>query len=423
MLRDFDPGPEIRRSVRGQQRHRPRLRAAARELLRCARSGDERRLAVRLASLRRALWGSPFYCHTLRARGLSPEDLRGIPDLRHFPLLDRETLRAGFAALPALDAASAGPLRVDRSSGSTGQPLTVLKDDYDVVHMWAALRFWLRWLGVRLPPRPRVALLCALPHGVEYRTPLPAFGDGSLLRVSLARPDPMERLQAFSPHVLFSDPAGLHWLAGRPRPPRPRLVLSSAFHLSPHLRSRVERALGAPVLDYYSCSETGPIAWGCRLRPGRFHVLLPDVWLESVEGELVVTRLRPSVLPLLRYRTGDRGEVQRDACACGYRGTSVTGFSGRSACSFVTRGGRTVDAWALAWVFQHQPLDGFRLTQTALDAFVLELRGDAGGALLPRLRAALAALGFEGAGLTLVRAGRQALASGKPLSFARELAV
>ena len=52
-------------------------------------------------------------------------------------------LRAGFTTLPALPAR--GPvsrLFVERSSGSTGQPVTVLKEDYDSVHMWAVLRFW-----------------------------------------------------------------------------------------------------------------------------------------------------------------------------------------------------------------------------------------------------------------------------------------
>jgi phenylacetate-CoA ligase len=162
---------------------------------------------------------------------------------------------------------------------------------------------------------------------------------------------------------------------------------------------------------------------GCRVRPGRFHVLLPDVWVESVAGELVVTRLRPSVLPLLRYRTGDQGDVQPDACACGYQGLTITRFAGRRACAFLTREGREVDAWALAWVFQHQPLDAFRLTQSAPDAFELELRGEPGGELLPRLRAALVALGFEGVRLTLRRVARETPASGKPEPFARASAV
>lgn len=426
VLAGFDPGPEIRRGVRGQERHVPRLRSATRELSRFARMsrpGEAKaRLEAPLARLRLSLWRSPYYCTALRRRGLSPRDLLTLDDLRHFPLLDRDTLRGAFAGLPALPPKGAIPrLLVDRSSGSTGRPLTVLKEDYDTVHMWAVLRFWMRWLGRRLPARPRIALLCSLPHGVEYQTPLPALGGGTLVRISLARADPSARLARFRPHVVFSDPAGLHWLAAQPQPPRPRLLLSSAMHLSPELRSRVERALGVPVLNYYSSSETGPLAWECLESPGRFHVLLPDVWVESMDGELVVTRLRESVLPLVRYRTGDRGLVLPDTCRCGYRGFSIQGLAGRSACVFLTPAGRDVDAWQLAWVFQHEPLEGFRLGQEGPDEFRLETTGETGERLVPRLRATLVSLGWQEPRIESRRVARESLAVAKPEPFVRRI--
>ncbi len=423
VLAGFDPGPEIRRSVRGQERHRVRLRRTTRELTRFARLDEgarARALEAHLAALRAALWRSRFYCTALRARGLSPADLRRIEDLRHFPLLDRDTLRAGFTTLPALPAR--GPvsrLFVERSSGSTGQPVSVLKEDYDSVHMWAVLRFWSSRLGLRLPPRPRIALLCTLPHGVEYRTPLPALR-GTLERISLVRPEPGARLVAFRPDVVFTDPAGLHWLAGQPDPWRPRLLLSSAMQLPLELRERVAARLDVPVLNYYSLAETGPIAWECLAAPGRFHVLLPDVFVESVAGELVVTRLRASVLPLLRYRTGDAGQVERDACRCGHRGFSILGLLGRRACSFTTPAGRVVDAWRLAWVFQHHPLDGFRLTQESAEAFRLETTGDppeGAARLVERLRETLGALGWPEARVEHARVPREALAAAKPEAF------
>jgi phenylacetate-CoA ligase len=442
VLAGFDPGPEIRRSVRGHERYVPRLRAGARDLARFARMRgapeQSTALETRLAALRRSLWRSPHYLAVFRHCGLSPGDLRTLGDLRHFPRLDRETLRDAFSEIPSLPPGPAGRLLVERSSGSTGQPVGVLKEDYDTVHMWAVLRFWVRWLRLRLPARPRVALVCTLPHGVEYETPLPALGGGTLVRISIRCPHPAERLRHFHPHVVFSDPAGLHWLADQSQPPRPRLLLSSAMHLSPHLRRHVEGTLGAPVVNYYSTSETGPIAWECLEVPACFHVLLPDAWVEAVDGELVVTRLRASVLPLLRYRTGDRGDVRPDRCRCGYRGLSIRGLIGRRACVFLAPGGREVDAWQLAWVFRHHCLDGFRLTQEAPDAFRLETTGEAGvpeGALAPRageaagpgagtdglaetVRRTLVSLGWAEPRIERRRVTREALASAKPEPFA-----
>ena len=424
-LAGFDPGPQIRRSVLRHAGLVPSLRKAARDLARFARMKDAARadaaLEPRFAALRAALWRSPYCRESLRRASLAPADLRGLGDLVHFPLLDRETLRVRFDDLPALGpGAGKGGLLVERSSGTTGLPVPVLKDEGDTVHMWALLRFWLRWAGERLPSRPRVALVCPLSHGVEYETPLPALASGRLARVSLARPNPAGRLRAFSPHVVFTDPGGLHWLAGQARMPRrPRLVLSSALHLSPHLRRRAEAALGVPILNYYSTSETGPVAWECLAAPGRFHVLRPDVWVESVGGEIVVTRLRESVLPLLRYRTGDRGEVRPEACSCGYHGHSIVAFAGRRACRFAMPSGGEVDAWQLAWVFRHHPLDAFRLSQTGEDAFRLETVGDRGVALGASLRAALRALGWSAPRLEVRRVRAEDLAGTKPEPFVR----
>ena len=229
------------------------------------------------------------------------------------------------------------------------------------------------------------------------------------------------------------------------------------MHLSPHLRRRVEGALHAPVVNYYATSETGPIAWECLEVPGRFHVLLPDAWVESVDGELVVTRLRESILPLLRYRTGDRGEVRPDDCRCGYGGVSIEGLTGRRACAFFTPGGREVDAWQLAWVFRRHPLDGFRLTQEAPDAFRLETTGavcaphgaagdralEGGGpgaaterprgghrrpgadtdGLVERLRKTLVSLGWDEPRIERRSVTREALAAGKPEPFVRHKAL
>jgi phenylacetate-CoA ligase len=201
--------------------------------------------------------------------------------------------------------------------------------------------------------------------------------------------------------VLFSDPDGLHWLASQPDPPRPALILTSASHFSIAHRETVTQTLGAPIVNYYGTTETGPIAWECLENPGRFHVLLPDVFVEESEGELLLTRLRRSVLPLLRYRTGDAGRLVSDHCACGYHGLSIVGFTGRSVCLFERPDGTKVDAWRLVAVLKYTRLRAFRLTQGGPQDFCLEMgervtdtTGDISD-LVDRLIRALTALGWD----------------------------
>ncbi len=384
-------GVRLQRRPLVQRRHAPAIEASVRALL----EPGERLLGERLEKLRLRLWRSPGWVARLVAAGVSPDDLRSTSDLRHFPVLERDDYARGWTELFDLDGDP--ELHVATSSGSTGQALLVARSGYDGVHMWAVVRFWAARLGIELPPRPRLVLLCALPGGLEYSARAPLLHDGALHRISTIRPRARERLLRVGPAVLSSDPAGLHWLLGG-EAPRPRLVLSSAMTLAPSLRASATAALGAPVVNYYASTETGPIAWECLVEAGRWHVLHPDVHVESVAGQLDVTRLRDSPLPLLRYRTGDRGDVIDGACACGVSGRSIVGFGGRQPCPFRLPDGREVDAWSLSWLFKDLPLARFELAQIGPRSFTLVL--DVGvtfdlALLAGRVERALIRLGFE----------------------------
>ncbi|NMO16093.1 coenzyme synthetase [Pyxidicoccus fallax] len=418
------PRAHIRRDTSTQRPHIPWAESIAQGLAHLAALADEAearaRLDARLVALRGALLASPYHLRQLQEAGLHPGDLQRLEDLGHFPLLDRSTLARHWDAVPTLPAES-DECVVVKSSGSTGDPVRVVRDRRDCLHMWAVLRFLVSRAGAVLPPRPRVVLLDALPGGLEYSVRLPIFHDGALHRVSVLRGDARERLCRVRPAVLFSDPEGLRWLAEQREVPTPRLVLTSAQHLPVGLRAALREKVPAPVLNYYATTETGPLAWECARGEGRFHVFAPDVWLEPGLDEVVVTRLRPSVLPLLRYRPGDAGTVRRDACACGFHGWTLEGFGGRGACHFLTPSGRTVDAWTLAWVFKHHALRAFRLTQVERSRFELEVAGaeEANvGPLCERLTAALRNLGWTEPRLEVRHVEPAALATrAKPQPF------
>jgi phenylacetate-CoA ligase len=404
-------GVRILRDPRAMRAHAPSLDAHA-AALRAGAIDPTLLLDERLARLRARLARIPSWHARLAAVGGSPHDLRRVEDLEHFPTMSRDELARDFAALYDHDGEPG--LHVAVSSGSTGQALLVVRSGYDGFHMWAVIRFFVEHLGVVLPPRPRVALLCALPGGLEYSVRAPWLGEGGALhRISTVRPRALERLRRIRPSVLSSDPAGLHWLAGQDVPlDEARLVLSSAQHFPPSLRARF-----AGAINYYATTEAGPIAWECLREAGRFHVLHPDVRVESIHGELAVTRLRDSPLPLVRYLTGDRGEILDGACSCGVTGRSVIGFGGRRACAFLRADGREIDAWALSWLFKDVPLVRFQLAQLGARRFSLWLDEPAPiewDLLAIRIGRALARLGFEA---PTVERGARPRAAAKPEPF------
>ena len=422
------PPARIQRCTGSQRRYLPRVEATVEGLLWAAGCADEARvreaLDARVRALRPVLATTPWTRDTLFRHGMSARDLGSVEDLAHAPMLDRSVLQREWRELCALDDddEETEHLSTVQSSGSTGRPVTFVKDGFDALYMWAAVRFWCAFQRIVLPPRPRAVLLCTLPGGLEYSVRLPLLHDGALHRISTQREGAVRRIARANPSILLTDPAGLHALASIPSPPRPALLATSAQYFAPSQRAALTAALRAPIVNYYSTTETTPFAWECLEHTGRFHVLVPDYWVESVEGEIAVTRLRASLVPLLRFKTGDWGGVEREVCSCGYRGWSVVGFKGRRACMFVRGDGRELDAWQLAWLFKHYPLSDFRLTQVGAERFDVEVVEGASGRLplrelSSRLGTALKAMGWS-APVTQVRAVASIdVVGGKPEPF------
>ncbi|UCD52575.1 MAG: hypothetical protein JSW27_08040 [Phycisphaerales bacterium] len=82
-------------------------------------------------------------------------------------------------------------------------------------------------------------------------------------------------------------------------------------HISEHWQ-------GARVFDHHGMTEVGPVSYECPAEPGVLHVMEDAFYPEVVDDELILTTLRRSGSPLLRYRTGDVVSAERRSpCACG----------------------------------------------------------------------------------------------------------
>jgi phenylacetate-CoA ligase len=361
-----------------------------------------------LTWLRWAMPRASAVARRLREAGLSANDL-DRDALAAFPSWSRDQWRADWRDLAVWDAVWAPTWEVARSSGSTGAPVSVVRDRRDVRQMWEVLRR----LGVRVEGSV-TALWCTLPTPRDFDEAGPY---GRMMRISARSADAVARVEAAAPTILFTDPAGLcDWVQRAPKA-HPTAVLSSAMQLTPTVRKLAEAALRTNILDYWSTTETGPIAVSCG---AGFHVLTGDVWVESVAGELLVTRLRPGASVVLRWRSGDRGAVAA-RCPCGHVGDTIIDFEGRNSVWFTRRDGVRVDAWSLAPSLKSTAIWTFRLTQVGFDAFELEASDhgdrDRCDALGRQFGAALAALGWPSPRLA-VRTLRDAPAKPEPFRVA-----
>jgi phenylacetate-CoA ligase len=344
-----------------------------------------RALATRqLRALLGAAARSPFHTARMHAAGLS----------RALALPDSE-LVAALGALPPVtkrELRDAGPSAFDGgrtsdewfsslSSGSSGEPFRV----HYTGRAWASLKYLVkmrsrRAAGMRLADR--VAILDAIAPDREGSSPLERAG--RVRRISVFRPaaDLAAALAAHRPDAIYALPSALLEVArayddGAPRV-RARRIFTSGELLHNAARRNIEHAFSAELRDVYGTSETKEIAWECAA--GSRHVnadvtlveILADdgsVAPAGAEGEIVVTLLVNPAMPLVRYRTGDRGALLPGACSCGRASPLLGVLAGREADVLELPDGSTRSPYLLTTLLERIPaLVQYQVVQTERDA-------------------------------------------------------
>ncbi len=403
----------------------------ARRALRRQLSSGRPRIDLR-ATLERAYRTVPFYQERFRAAGIGLRDLDAPNILTFLPPTRRADLAAGIAPFLSMPVE---PFALDRgwlgrTSGSTGEPLSYLRDPRTLAWFWAFVDFALGYAGRararRMTTRrsPCVVLLDALEHMPEYDAALPLFHRARYAKRSSARPDLAQELARLDPTVITGDPESLAVLATLDPAPRPALVLSSAFPLPSASRDAIAAATDAAVLEYYATQETSVIGVGCRLGHG-FHALSTACVFEiSATGELLVTPTHNPSFVLLRYAPGDLGTVVDDACACGLSGPRIATLHGRTHVRFLGERGEFA-AGLLGPLLARLPVVEHQLAQIGLGRFVLRVRGTVRDLALTRDGAAIELRLRELAGaasLSVVEVAAIPRRGPKPEPFVQELA-
>jgi phenylacetate-CoA ligase len=322
----------------------------------------------------------PMYRRLWANSGIDVSDLRTTRDFQRLPRLDKATLRASRPE-DRIHARRLGRrLLEERSSGSSGQPLTVFKDRYiDVVRRWAFLRA-LHACGYR--PGQQCLLLTSRRDAREWRAVRWSYASIGEDTATLA-----SRLQALEAGLLYGPLATLELLAGylaaqQSSRPASRLVVSTAEQLTRSRRATLERGLGTRIADFYGMTEFGLIAYrppgGASFVPARSSLLLEFL---PVPGEpalerLVVTDLAARSSPLIRYDTGDL--VRRDT---GRRTRSILEFAGRSFDSIVGSDGGLISPYRLDVLLEQVAgLDAYEVVQQADRSIDVTLEVEAGTA-------------------------------------------
>lgn len=338
-----------------------------------------------------------------------PEGFNLQRDWGYIPTMVRADIALRLEELVPLDA-DLSRLIVYDTSGVTGHAIQVPHHPRAMAQYHPLLEYLLEQYGLQF--EFSAAVTACLNVGcqvstVTFATVFSVWNQAGFAKLNLhERVWDRQRAQQFfddtAPLFLTGDPLGFTQMASWGIESRPAAMISTAVALAPALKQQLEGLYSCPVIDLYSTTETGPVAFSHPDGEGLL-IFPPDLYVEIVDqegfpvpagevGEICVTGGRNPFLPLLRYRTGDHARMLPDRqgrpCLHDLQAREPVSFTGGDGLSIsMIDVSRIIREWPLV---QHefiqradlscqlliQPMPGYRIDAALLREKLRELFGE-----------------------------------------------
>ncbi len=154
----------------------------------------------------------------------------------------------------------------------------------------------------------------------------------------------VQQLTGFSPAALYGSPSyffllGQYISKNNIKLTSVKKIFTSSEYLQETVREYIKEKFEAEVFDIYGSTEFKEVAWECEKHEG-YHINEDEVIIEILKdeipaspgtiGNIVITDLRNSVMPLIRYQMNDKGMLIKEQCSCGRTFSTMKPFAGRS---------------------------------------------------------------------------------------------
>jgi phenylacetate-CoA ligase len=288
--------------------------------------------ALQMRRLRRVLEVAadvPIFREKWARAGVGPHDVRTLADLSRLPIVTREEVVAAWPK-GILSREPRPDDVVFRTSGTSGAFMQIAygaeaNDFLDAIYGRALF-------SAGYKPWDRIAYF----WWENADRPLRSYEHAGLMRKHFLKvhADPrkqLEELIELQPSVIYHFPSALLLIAklveDGPLPIHPRLIICHGELLTDDQQETLRRVFRCDVRNQYGAQEFNRMAWDCDRGTGlhidadsvRIEIVRPDDSIASPgeEGELVVTGLVNTLMPLVRYRIGDVGKMLPEKCPCG----------------------------------------------------------------------------------------------------------
>ena len=299
-----------------------------------------------------------YYRDLMDAKGVKPEDIQSVDDIKKLPFLSKADLREAYPyGLLGTDLKNC--VRIHSTSGTTGKRVVAFYTQHDV-DIWndCCARAIVAAGG-------NSGDVCQVAYGYGLFTGGFGLHGGSekvgclTLPMSSGNTDrQIQFMMDLNATILCCTPSYAAYigetLAEKGFKPSDNKLKAGIFGAEPwteEMRRSIEQSLGIKAYDIYGLTETsGPgVAFECCAQSGmhinedHFYAEIIDpetgeVLPEGSKGELVFTSLDKEAFPLLRYRTRDICVLTREKCACGRTHVKMSKPMGRSDDMMIIRG-------------------------------------------------------------------------------------
>lgn len=291
-----------------------------------------------------------FYKKRLDDAGIKPEDIKTLKDIEKIPFTTKNDLREayplGLLAVPREEI-----VEIHASSGTTGKPSVTAYTQND-------LDIWGECIA-----RGLVMAGCKKDEIIQNAYGYGLFTGGfgihhggnklGAITVPISAGNTKKQLDTmidFQSNILTCTPSYAMYL-GESREKAgislDEINLKAGIHgaemWTGEMRKRIEKSLGIKAYNIYGLTEVmGPgVAQECSKQNG-MHIQDDQFYPEIInsetgetldygeEGELVLTSLTKTGMPILRFRTKDLTSLIADECECGRTTIRMTKITGRS---------------------------------------------------------------------------------------------
>lgn len=301
---------------------------------------------------------SPFYGKRLQALGITPDTIKTVDDIRNIPFTTKKDLRENYPfGLVGGDMKDA--IRIHSSSGTTGHPTVVVYSRHDIeswANMVARNMYMVGCRNTDVFQNSSGYGMFTGGLGFQYgaerlgATTVPAAAGNSKRQIMFIRDFGTTCLHAIPSYAIRL--ADVFKEEGvDPRSTKLHTLFIGAEPHTEEQRRRIEQLLGVKAYNSFGMTEmNGPgVAFECKYQNGMHlwednyiaEIVDPDT-LEPLPdgetGELVLTTLDRTMMPILRYRTRDLTRIIPGECPCGRTHRRIDRIIGRTDDMFIIKG-------------------------------------------------------------------------------------